>query len=442
MENSMRILKIKDNTQLNKEDFSMIPTLTRKIADRTLVQLEKEDLFIFPEIVKDAEDITKDQMILQSVNEKYRSGNIMGFLGCGNERLVIGSRFSVGQEDYFFQYLLERVLDVPNIFDLETDANMDNQLFSLLLFLFPKYLESAMRKGPFKQYIYRKYNDSNMKGIIDVARHIRLNTPFIGKVAYNQREFSYDNDLMELIRHTIEFIEEKPYGHTILSKVKDEVKAVVEVTNEYQACDRLKVIDRNKKSTVRHAYYHEYRSLQRLCLLILQKQKHGIGLGNRQIYGILFDGSWLWEEYVNTLIGKKFYHPKNKGGTGAQRLFEGNNGLIYPDFIGRSLENRMIADAKYKPIKNIGRDDYQQVLAYMFRFDAKTGFYIYPDAQQTGMKRLRMNQGSTYEKNVRPREDISVTKIGLKIPDIVSSYEEFVVQMQQSENEFTSVFAT
>ena len=48
----------------------------------------------------------------------------------------------------------------------------------------------------------------------------------------------------------------------------------------------------------------------------------------------------------------------NKGGKGAQRLFERNIGLIYPDFISRDNESRIIADAKYKPIDNIGNRDY------------------------------------------------------------------------------------
>lgn len=61
----------------------------------------------------------------------------------------------------------------------------------------------------------------------------------------------------------------------------------------------------------------------------------------------------------------------NKGRRGAQRLFGGNVGLLYPDFISRDKDARIIADAKYKPIDNIGNKDYLQVLAYMFRFDAK-----------------------------------------------------------------------
>lgn len=89
----MKQIKIKDNSQQKKETFSQVKNLTGKIADKTLEQLEREGVFVFPDTVKDAEDITQDQMILQSVNDTYRSGNVMGFLGCGDERLIIESRF-------------------------------------------------------------------------------------------------------------------------------------------------------------------------------------------------------------------------------------------------------------------------------------------------------------------------------------------------------------
>lgn len=435
----MKLLKIKDNTQVKRNAFSDIGNLTGKIADKTLEQLEREGVFVFPEFVVDAEDITKDQIILKSVNDTFRSGNVMGFLGCGDERLIIESRFCGEDEDYFFQYLLDRVLDFPNIVDLESDADQNKRLFNFLLFLFPYYLKTAMRKGLFKKYVRNKYNNGNVKGSIDIARHIEQNTPFTGSVAYSQREFSYDNNLMELVRHTIEFIKRKPYGNNLLIKVKDEVKLVVEATPCYQQYDRHKIIEANKKNAVRHAYFREYLALQRLCLLILQHQKHQIGSGSRQIYGILFDGAWLWEEYVSTLINDTFYHPMNRVGTGVQRLFDGNVGSIYPDFISRDSEKRIIADAKYKPIDNIGNRDYLQVLAYMFRFDAKAGYYLYPETAGTDDLLLWMNKGSTYESNVTARDDICVTKHGLKIPVDVESYEVFVSRMKSSENEFRQI---
>lgn len=434
----MKLLRIKDNSQQKKDAFSQVAKLTGKIADKTLEQLEREGVFVFPETVKDAGDISRDQMILQSVNDTYRASNVMGFLGCGDERLIIDSRFCREGEDFFFQYLLDKVLDFPNVVDLESDANQDNRLFNFLLFLFPYYLKTAMRKGLFKKYIRYRYNNGNVKGTIDVARHIEKNTPFVGNVAYSQREFSYDNCLMELVRHTIEFVKRKPYGNNLLVKVKDEVKLVVDATPGYEPYDRQKIIEQNKKNTVRHAYFREYLALQRLCLLILQHQKHQIGTGSRRIYGILFDGAWLWEEYINSLIKETFYHPMNKTGAGAQRLFDGNVGLIYPDFISRNSETRIIADAKYKPVDNIGNRDYLQVLAYMFRFDAKAGYYLYPEAAGTDDKKLWMNCGSTYEANVTPRDDVSVTKHGMKIPVDALNYAEFSVRMKTCEQEFKS----
>lgn len=298
-----------------------------------------------------------------------------------------------------------------------------------------------MRKGLFKKYIHRRYNDGNVKGTINIARHIKQNTPFIGNVAYSQREFSYDNSLMELVRHTIEFIKRKPYGNQLLIKVKGEVKLIIDATPGYEPYERQKIIEQNKKNTVRHAYFGEYLALQKLCLLILQHRKHQVGSGSKQIYGILFDGAWLWEEYINSLIEDIFYHPMNKAHKGAQWLFDGNVGLIYPDFISRNSKTRMIADAKYKPIDNIGNRDYLQAIAYMFRFDAKTGYYFYPEVGNHDALRLCMNRGSTYESNVNPRDNISIIKHGLKIPVDAPDYAVFVTRMANAEQEFMKVFS-
>ena len=437
----MKQLKIKDNDQRKKEEFFEIPGLVKTIADKTLEELEKEGVFVFPEMVHEAEDVTRDQMILQSVNDTYRSGNVMGFLGYSEERLVIESRFSTGDNDFLLQYLLERILDFPNIVNLETDATHDDKMFSLLLALFLSYLVSAMRKGVFKTYVRNEYNDGNVKGTINIDRHIRKNIPFVGNIAYSQREYAYDNFLMQLIRHTVEFIKRKPYGHKLLAKAKEEVQLVVEATPSYEAKDLRRILVENKKNTVRHAYYHEYRALQRLCILILQNKKTQLGLGASKIYGIVFDGAWLWEEYVNSLVDEIFYHPMNKGGKGAQWLFAGGAGLIYPDFIGKNPNNRIIADAKYKPVDNIGNKDYLQVLAYMFRFDAKRAFYFYPDVDAIEDKVFWLNSGSSYEKNVQKRDDICLTKHGLHIPKDAASYDEFVALIKACEVEFLSEFS-
>ncbi len=59
--------------------------------------------------------------------------------------------------------------------------------YDLLVFLFPYYLNEAMRKGIYKEYVKREYNNANIKGAVDVGKHIRSNVPFVGKVAYRTR---------------------------------------------------------------------------------------------------------------------------------------------------------------------------------------------------------------------------------------------------------------
>lgn len=432
----MKQLKIKDNQYRTKDDFHEVKAVVSCVANKTLEQLENEGVFVFPVSIEESKDLSKDQVVLQSYNDMYISGNIMGFLGVGDQRIAIESRFSRNENDFFFQYLLEKVLDFPNFINLESGAKQEDRLFNLLLFLFPKYLQQAMRKGLFKTYIWNEYNARNVRGSVDIARHIKKNTPFIGKIAYSQREYSYDNYLIELVRHTIEFINGKKCGRMLLNSVKNAVEQVIQATPKYRVSDRRKIIDYNVKNVVGHAYYHEYRSLQRLCILILRNEQYHYGSGAKNVYGILFDGAWLWEEYINNLIGEDFYHPKNKTGDGAQRLFFGNYGLIYPDFIGKDSEYRIIADAKYKPINNISGKDYLQVLAYMFRFDAKKGYYLYPEAGPSDDLLLRLNKGTTYEKNVSARDDISVIKCGLYIPSEVENYSDFITQIKKSEADF------
>ena len=429
----MKIPKVKDNTTYITSRFSCNQCIVSNILNKSLNQLDAEGLFIFPEAIKKVEDLTRDQMILQEFNGKYRTGNVMGFIGYGKERLIIQSRFCNDKEDYFLSYLLERVLNIPNIVSLDADTSSDKRLLNFLLFIFPKYLENAIRKGLYKQYIHKKYNDTNIKGKIDIPRHLTKNTPFIGSIAYSQRLFSYDNMLMELIRHTIEFIKSKSYGSIILSDIKEELKLIVNATQSYRTCDRQKIIEQNKKNPIRHAYFREYSALQRLCILILKSEKHDIGSGIQNSYGILFDGAWLWEEYINILLSSHFYHPKNKSKFGAQQLFSDGKGLIYPDFISKSTDPRLIVDAKYKPIENIRGRDYLQVLAYMYRFDASKGYYIYPDSEGQVPLVLNLNKGSTYENNVSARDDVNIIKVGFKIPNKSADYDDFKMQIHESE---------
>lgn len=76
----MNLYKVKDNSSYKKDEFSSLSNLTKRIENKTLEKLQEENIFIFPELVKDSEDITKDQMILRSQNGFYCTNNLMVLL--------------------------------------------------------------------------------------------------------------------------------------------------------------------------------------------------------------------------------------------------------------------------------------------------------------------------------------------------------------------------
>lgn len=141
----MKVCRIRDNSGVEEAELSEIPQLRARLADKTLGQLADEGVLLFPQQLERSEDITREQSLLWRQSGSYMTGNVMGFLGCGEERLTITSRFSVGN-DYFLQYLLRRVLEIPNVVNLEVDAVRNDMLFNLLYSYFRAISEGRSKR--------------------------------------------------------------------------------------------------------------------------------------------------------------------------------------------------------------------------------------------------------------------------------------------------------
>ena len=404
------------------------------IGNKSIRQLcdENEHLLVFPLSIDDTDDRIGDSTIIDiyAENENFvriKSGNIMGFVGRKNQQLKIYSRFDNQKHDFFLHYMLQKVFSF-NIFNLDFTSSEDN-VFEFLVYMFPAMLKIAMRQGVYKEYRRFRHNDANVRGTIDISRHIRENIPFRGTVAYNTREFSFDNSITELIRHTIEYIKTIPSGDIILSSdktVEDCIKKIVSYTPSYSHTERIKIIQDNLLPC-NHPFYTEYTALQKLCVQILRQEEIKYGTDDDRIYGILFDGAWLWEEYLNTLLCEKgFIHPENKLGTGSIYLFE-HGGQRFPDFWKQDI----VLDAKYKKLAingnrlDIERDDVHQIMAYMYRLKAPKGGIICP---YVGDDNKVISQNMHKDSYLG-----SLSLYALAIPKNCISYEDFVKRIVDNE---------
>ena len=240
--------------------------------------------------------------------------------------------------------MLQKVLCI-NVVSL-SHGTANEQIFNSLLYLFPKLLKEALAQGLYKEYQRDEYNDANVRGTIDINRHLKTNLPFNGRIAYRTREFSYDNHVTELIRHTIDYIGKTSFGKMLLendAETHTSVAQIISATPNYSRQERDKVIKSNSKIII-HPYYFRYTQLQKLCLRILRYEKIKYGAKD------------------------------DKERTGRIYLAKHKRFPRYPDFYRE--EDSFIIDAKYK--REINRDDIHQMITYMYRLKGKNGLFIQP----------------------------------------------------------------
>lgn len=426
----MKMLKLKDNTLKSSIEEPDKYTNLRNIANRPISELKDEkgnNLLIFPQSFQECEDEAGKQFIftLEDKWEKGKctsmtlhTGNLMGFIGIGDIQLSL------------------------NLFSLKHSTSKE-PVFDFLLYLFPKFLNEALVQGLYKEYKYQEYNDANVKGTININKHIRYNVPPNGRIAYRTREFSYDNSVTQLIRHTIEYIRHHNIGRMILQNdadTQESVSRIIYATPSYNVQSRQYIIKKNIRPT-HHPYFTRYTALQKLCLQILRHDGLKYGTEQNKVYGILFDGAWLWEEYLATLLlaHNNFKHPQNLKGIDAICL-SGKKYPRYPDFYDKE-ENGIIIDAKYKGQIDT-RNDINQIVTYLYRLKGRYGCFILPKENNEGTENhiLLGNEDENGTKNntLLGYGDKNKAQIYISyfpIPQIANSQKVFNNEMENIEND-------
>ena len=406
------IIHLSDNNYGKETPIADVYPDLEHIANFKLTDKDEAgSLLVFPQSFRDTEFYSSREkaedapVIIELVRDsegkptKIRTGNVMGFIGYKDTEIRIHSRFDVKDNncekanDFFLYHMLAKVFHV-NLFNLDTTSNKKNNILDLLMVMFPQMLKDAMSQGLYKEYRTYKYNDARVKGTIEVNRFIREDIPFQGKVAYRTREFSHDNKILQLVRHTIEYMRHHPWGHGLLNNDMDtrsNVLQIVNATPTYSKRDLMKVLSDNRRP-VSHPYYTKYRALQQLCVSILRHDGLQYGEEKDKVHGILFDGAWLWEEYMAVVLREQFDHFTQKSAfdlfkSPEEKYFQ----KIIPDYLskgwtdGEDANADAVADAKYMRLEDRLKlqgeqaySVYYKTIMYMHRFNSKKGLIFYP----------------------------------------------------------------
>lgn len=392
-------INLRDNS---RQSIVGVPAETAEaltgMAERTVGELidENPGLLVFPpNLLRDGDRQGLSEQPVFTARRgadgslELTTGNVMGFIGVGGAEVDILSRFTQGDtsdDDYFLHYMLQRVFSF-SLYKWEHGTARDRAGFDWRFYFLPVLLQEALRQGIYKEYRSYRYNDARIKGPVDVPRHIRANVPFRGRVAYNRREYSADNPVTELVRHTLEYMHAHPVGSALLrgnAELREAEAQIASATPAYSKHERGAVLARNMAKPVRHPYFSRWAPLQALCIQILRREALRYAQADAgKIHGILFDGAWLWEEYLHTVFreyGLGLKHPRNREGEFPLHLARLGGRPEFgrcPDFYKESAEGGVVLDAKYKRYIDT-REDVNQLVTYLYRLRGRCGAFVLP----------------------------------------------------------------
>ena len=246
--------------------------------------------------------------------------------------------------------------------------------------LFVRKLGEAAENGLLRQYRTFRNNDWNFKGRFDLPRHVRENIPMLRGIAYVKREIDLDVPVNRLVLLAALAVRKRRpdlfHGNENAEDAFRELRTAIPDPGDTRSI----LSKRDSREPVRHPFYREiWEPLRQLARMILEEERWQLFQDDKEeaVSGVIFDGAWLWEEYLaSVLVTAGFRHCAGTDGT-VQRVlpvFEGDRPRFAPDFL---------LDAKYKRSNpNGGRDDVQQILCYLLLTGAKFGGLVFPPVDE------------------------------------------------------------
>ena len=314
------------------------------------------------------------------------TSNLMGVLkfrhpekNCALQ-LEIHSRFDRDDRQLFLNYMLSKVFQVD--FMELVSAGSDPIWEILLAIMFCRKLKEAVPAGLYKEYRTFAENDLNFRGRLDLARHLRQNYPLGDKIAYTYRSITFDNPINHLLRSAVERIRHK--YPALLAFDPDTRDFLTELKSATSAWSPGKVRDLLRhpscRNSIRHPYFAGcFEELRILAKMLLEGDSLSIySESSEEVSGVVFDGAWLWEMYIDSLLEKEGFLHAQYGKIGAVDIFKGSKigmSQMYPDFY--SAADRIVLDTKYKRARD-ERDDLLQLLSYVFITGSRCCGLIYP----------------------------------------------------------------
>ena len=337
----------KQNKKLQKKEkteFSL--TLSEYVANGG-----KFLSFLLDSQGKDDELIISTRM--QDDGLYVQTGNFIGSFSHNGIDIEINSRFS--------NKFLERMLNFANdiyIDDVSLGKSIDakeNLSKIVIYYLFIQALERAFLLGLPKEYKGKNYHEAKVMGKVDMAKFIKKDVPFAGKISSTNRERQDISDIVLVLHKALKIVQKES---------KDLIKLVINTLSYLNEIREPRLVTPNvicsalNSKALHNPIYAPYKKVLEYAKLIIENEDAGTESNGKQNLGFLVDVAELFEIYMRKLLQKEFKgwsvnSPKIE--LYKDKFFERK---IIPDIVMSSNDKVLVFDTKYKRMNMHGKDQY------------------------------------------------------------------------------------
>ena len=299
----------------------------------------------------------EDEFIISTKNQDdglyVQAGNFIGSFIHNGIDIEINSRFS--------NKFLERMLNFANdiyVDDVSLGKSIDakkNLSRIVIYYLFIQALERAFLLGLPKEYKDKSYHEAKVMGKVDMAKFIKKDVPFAGKISSTNRERQDIGDIVLLLHKALKIVQKES---------KELIKPVINTLSYLNEIREPRLVTPNvihnalNSKALHNPIYAPYKKVLEYAKLIIENEDSGTKSNGKQNLGFLVDVAELFEIYIRKLLQKEF---KDWSVTSPKiELYKDKffARKIIPDIVMSNGDKVLVLDTKYKRMSMLGKDQY------------------------------------------------------------------------------------
>lgn len=313
-----------------------------------------------------------------------------------------------------WQGVLMKMLAVSGELELESvsEASLRKRTNFLELYveIYLRELELLLRKGLVRQYRQNKDNLKVLKGRLDFAKNVQLNSVHQERFFTTHQHYDQNHVLNQTLLKALKILETISIGSQHKDKIKQLLIHFPEISVAHINAECLSRIRLTRKT----AGYGKALQIARMLIL---NYAPDISHGEEPMLALLFDMNKLWEKYIYKKLSAKQDERFEVNYQSSHLFWESRR--VYPDLVVKRLKDiklpdgtsgveweTCIIDTKWKLIGQgqPSDDDLKQMYVYNQYWNSHKSLLLYP---QSGL-----NEDSRFGKFHKSMEGNSSCKLG------------------------------